>query len=98
MWIKKNRYLDFLIGPSFQGVNSLFVLSFKDQDGWESYKQYYLRTVEIKDYNVMIDGKNFFDQRVKNYLKTFDNIRKIATGQSDDYTTGCLLDYPYFKK
>ena len=54
--------------------------------------------MEIKDYNVMIDGKNFFDQRVKNYLKTFDNIRKIATGQSDDYTTGCLLDYPYFKK
>ena len=45
----------------------------------------------------MIDGKNFFDQRVKNYLKTFDNIRKIATGQSDDYKTGFLLDYICFK-
>ena len=46
----------------------------------------------------MIDGRNFFDQPIKNDLKTYDNIRKIATGQGDDYTTGCLLDYPYFKK
>ena len=46
----------------------------------------------------MIDGRNLFDQPIKNDLKTYDNIRKIATGQGDDYTTGCLLDYPYFKK
>ena len=46
----------------------------------------------------MIDGRNFFDQPIKNDLKTYDNIRKIATGQGDDYTTGCLLDYLYFKK
>ena len=45
----------------------------------------------------MIDGRNLFDQTIKNDLKTYDNIRKIATGQGDDYTTGCLLDYPYFK-
>ena len=51
----QNRYLDFFIDPSFQGINRLFVLSFKDQNGRESYKQYYLPTVEIKDYNVMID-------------------------------------------
>ena len=44
----------------------------------------------------MIDGRNFFDQTVKNNLITYDNIRKIATGQGDDYTTGCLLDYNYF--
>ena len=54
--------------------------------------------MEIKDYNVIIDGRNFFDQPLKNDLKTHDNTRKIATGQVDDYTTGCLLDYPYFKK
>ena len=71
-------------------------MSFKDDDGRESHKQYYLPTVEIKDYNVMIDGRNFFDQLIKYYLKTYDNIRKIATGQGDDYITGCLLDYPYF--
>ena len=46
----------------------------------------------------MIAGRSFFDQPIKNNLKTHDNIREIATGQGDDYTTGCLLDYPYFKK
>ena len=46
----------------------------------------------------MIDGKNFFDQLLKNDLRTYDVIQKIATGQGDDYSTGCLLDYPYFKE
>ena len=56
------------------------------------------RNVEIKDYIVMIDGRNFFDQPVKNVLKTNNKIQKIGTGQEDDYTTGCLLDYPCFKE
>ena len=73
-------------------------MSFKDEDGRESNKQYHLPTVEIKDFIVMIDGKKCFDQPIKNNLKTYDNIRKIATGQVDDYTTGCLLDYPCFEK
>ena len=64
----------------------------KDDDGRESHKQYFIPTVEIKDYNVMIDGRNFFDQPIKNDFKTYDNIRKIPTGSGDDYTTGCLLD------
>ena len=46
----------------------------------------------------MIDGKNYFDQPINNDFKTYENIRKIATGQEDDYTTTCLLDYPYFKE
>ena len=46
----------------------------------------------------MINGRNFFDKPVKSNLITYDNIRKIATGQGDDYTTGCLLDYTYFKE
>ena len=54
--------------------------------------------MEMKDYNVMIDGRNFFDQPIKNDLKTSDNIRKISTGRGDDFTVGCLLDYPYFIK
>ena len=53
--------------------------------------------IEIKDHNVMIDRQDFFDQSVKTDLRTYDNIQKLATGQGDDYTTGCLLDYPYFK-
>ena len=48
--------------------------------------------------NMLINGQNFFDQPVRNNLITYDNIQKIATGQGDDYTTGCLLDYDYFKK
>ena len=45
----------------------------------------------------MIDGKNFFDQPMNSDLKTYENIRKIDTGHRDGYTTGCLLDYSYFK-
>ena len=86
-----------LINLSFQGVNRLFVLSFENEDQRKSHSTYYLPKVEIKDYNVMIDGKNFFDQPINSDLKTYDNIRKIATGYGDDYTTGCLLDYSYFK-
>ena len=46
----------------------------------------------------MIDGKNLFDQRINSVIKTYKNTRKITIGQGDDYTTGCLLDYSYFKK
>ena len=78
-------------------------MPFKDDDGRESHKQYYLPTMEIKDFNVIIDERNIFDQPIKIDLKTYDSkdynkIRKTATGQKDDYSTGCLLDYPYFKK
>ena len=54
--------------------------------------------MEIKDYNVMIDGKNVFDQPINSMTKTYKHIRKISAGQGDDYTTGCLLGYTYFKK
>ena len=93
----KNRYLNYLINPSFQGVNRLFALSFENENDRTSQSTYYIPKVEIKDYNVMIDGKNFFDQAIDSMTKTYENIRKIATGQGDDYTTGCLLDYTYFK-
>ena len=46
----------------------------------------------------MINGRNFFDQLINSINKTYENIRKITTGKGDDYTTGCLLDYPYFKE
>ena len=46
----------------------------------------------------MSDGKNLFDQSINSELKAYENIRKVATGQGDDYTTGCLLDYSYFKE
>ena len=89
----QNRYLNHLISPSFQGVNRLFVLSFENENDRTSHLK-----VEIKDYNVMTDGRNFFDQPINSLNKTYENIRKITIGQGDDYTTGCLLDYSYFKE
>ena len=66
----QNRYLNHLINPSFQGVNRLFVLSFENEDQRKSHSTYYLPKVEIKDYNVMIDGRNFFDQPLNSMNKT----------------------------
>ena len=95
--LAQNPNLSHLVEPSFQGINRLFVLAFENDNDRTSDDEYYLPTVEIKDYNIVINSENFFDQPIKNNKITYDNIRKIATGQGDDYTTGCLLDYPYFK-
>ena len=73
-----------------------YILKNEDDRRWHS--NYYLPKVEIKDCNVIIDGKNFFDRPINNGFKTYENIRKIATGQGDYYATGCLLDYSYFKE
>ena len=59
---------------------------------------YYLPKVEIKNYNDMSDGRNCFDPPINSMSKTYENVRKIATRKGDDFTTGCLLAYPYFKK
>ena len=63
-----------------------------------SHSTYYIPKVEIKDFNDMIDGRNLFNQPLNGMTKTYENIRKNATGQGDDYTTDCLLDYSYFKE
>ena len=94
--LAQNPNLNHLVEPSFQGINRLFVLAFENDDDRISDEKYYLPTVEIKDYNIVINVENFFDQPIKNNKVTYESIRKIATGQGDDYTTGCLLDYPYF--
>ena len=74
----RNCYLNYLIDPIFQRVNRLFVLSFENDAYRRSYRQFFLPTVEIKDYNVIIDEKKLFlSQPVKNHLITYKNIRKI---------------------
>ena len=76
----QNRYLDFLIDPSFEGVNRLFVSSLKGDDGLESHKQYCLLTVKMKNYNVMIDERSFFDQPIKKDLKIkiiFERLQQV---------------------
>ena len=79
---------------SLQGINRLFVLAVENDTQRTSHTGYYLPNVESKDYNIVINRENVFDQPVKSDKVTYANIRKIATGQGDD---GCLLDYPYFK-
>ena len=86
-----------MVEPSFQGVNRFFVLAFEIDTQRTSHTGSYLPNVEIKNYNVMINRENIFDQPIKDYKVTYENIRKIATGRGDNYTTDCLLDYPYFR-
>ena len=93
-----NPNLNHLVETCFQGVNRLFVLLFEDDAQRTSRKRHYLLNVEIKDCNVVIDQKNFFDQPVKNNKIRYKNIRNIVTGQGGIYVTGCLLDYRYFKE
>ena len=95
--LRQNKQLNDLAELSFQGVNRLFVLAFENVAQRRSNKRYYLPNVEIKNYNVMIDLENLFYQSVKDNTVTYENIRKIYTGQEDDYTAGCLLDYSHFK-
>ena len=64
-----NPNLNHLVEPSFQGLNRLFVLAFEDDVQGTGNRRYYLPNVEIKDYNVMIDGKGFFDQPIKTIIK-----------------------------
>ena len=73
----QNRYLNNLVNPIFKGVNRLFVLSFEHENDRTSHTTYYLPKVEIKDYNVMIDGKNVFDQPINSMTKTYENIKKL---------------------
>ena len=63
----------------------------------ESHRKYFLPRVNITNYNVLFDGRNFYDQPINDQIKKYGEIRKIATGQGDDYTAGCLLDYQYFR-
>ena len=93
----------FTLYAAFQGVRRLFVLAFNNTDGnankveRNSHKIYFLSGVNITNSNVLIDRRNFYDQPINDLVKQYDEIKKTATGQGDDYTTGCLLDYQFFK-
>ena len=95
--LAQNPNLNHLVEPSFQGVNRPFVLAFENDTQRTRAKGYYLPNVEIKNYNVIINGENLFGQPVKYSKVMYENIRKTTTSQGDDFTTGCLLDYPCFK-
>ena len=75
--LAQNANLNHMIEPSFQGINRLFVLAFEDDDQRISKKEHYLSSVEIKDCNFMIDGKDFFDQPVANDKKRMKILEKL---------------------
>ena len=79
--LAQNSSLNHLVEPTFQGINRLFALAYENDTQRTSAKGYYLRNVEINIYNVMINRETFFDQLIKNNKITYENIRKIATGQ-----------------
>ena len=98
-----NNNLNYLIDPTFTNVNRLFVLLFEriennnvKKDYRDFYSHYYVPTVQIKDFNVLIDGKTFFDLPVKNEEDTYKKI--IDMCNNNDYTTGNLLDFAYYKE
>ena len=91
----KTNNLNYLIDPTFNKVNRLFVLSFKNEEDKTSFSKYYKPKVEIKDFSVLIDGKSFFDVPVKN-TEAYEKIIDIS--KNSDYTTGNLLDYEYFSE
>ena len=96
-----DEYIRERLDASFQGVNKLFVLPYASGDNItneNSYRKYFLPRLKIKNYNIEIDGRNFYDQSINGSIKQYDEIRKISTGQGDDYATGCLLDFAYFEK
>ena len=92
------------VNASFQGVRRLFVLAYvigagaaNDEADIKNNRKYFLPRGEINNYNALINGRNFYDQPINDLIKQYDEVRKVSTGQGDDYTTGCLLDYAYFK-
>ena len=95
-----NNNLNILIDPTFTNVNRLFVLAYEvdnnDNDNRQSFSQFYLPKVIVKNYNVIIDKLAFFDLPIKTEEEAYDKIFDIS--RNNEYTTGNLLDYDYFKK
>ena len=89
---------------SLQAINKLLAAAYKTVDiqintnNNNSRNRYYLSRAEIKDYNVLIDGRNFYDQNVNSSIVRYNELLKMTTRRSEDYSTGCLLDYDYYLK
>ena len=89
--------LNYLIDPTFNNVNRLFVLDFENEEDILSFSKYYTPTVETKDYNVILDDKEpFYEIPIRNKEETYKAITELI--KDGDYTTGRLLDYEYFTK
>ena len=91
-----NNNLSILIDPAFTNVNRLFVLTYQNADDRQSFSQFYLPRVMVKDFNVIIDNLAFFDLPIKTEEEAYEKVIDIS--RNNEYTTGNLLDYGYFKK
>ena len=90
-----NNNLNILIDPTFTNVNKLFVLAYQTADDRQSFSQFYLPRVMVKDFNVIIDTLAFFDLPIKTEEEAYEKI--IGISRNNEYTTGDLLDYDYYK-
>ena len=91
-----NNNLNILIDPTFTNANRLFVLAYQNADDRQSFSQFYLPKVLINDFNVIIDKLAYFDLPTKTEEETYEKVIDIS--RNNEYTTGNLLDYDYFKK
>ena len=91
-----NNNLNILIDPTFTNINRLFVLAYQNADDRQSFSQFYLPKVLVKDFNFIIDKLAFFDLPIKTEEKTYEKFIDIS--RNNEYTTGSSLDYDYFKK
>ena len=91
-----NNNLNILIDPTFTNVNRLFDLAYQTANNRQSFFQFYLPRVMVKDFNVIIDKLAFFDLPIKTEEEAYEKILDIS--RNNEYTTGNLLDYDYFKK
>ena len=89
------------LDPSFQGVNRLFVTAYNRVDGQpntDDQRKYYLPRIDLNKYNVIIDGRNFYDNPIESDIEKYRELKKVMIGKGEDYTTGSLLEFNYFKK
>ena len=91
----KNNNLNYLIDSTFTNVNTLLILSFENENDRTSFSKYYIPKVEVKDFTVLMDGKPFFEIPAKSKEEAYEAI--IEMSKNNDYITGNLLDYEYFK-
>ena len=89
------------LDPSFQGVNRLFVMAYYRVDGRPTRNgqiKYYLPRISLNNYNVIIDGRYFYDNPIESDIEKYRELKKVMIGKREDYTTGSLLDFNYFDK
>ena len=89
------------LDPSFQGVNRLFVMTYNRANGQPTrngQRKYYLPRIDLEKYNVIIDGRNFYDNPIESDIEKYRELKKVMIGKGEDYTTGSLLDFNYFDK